>query len=472
MKLRKSLLLSLIMIFILALTCFSGCNLLKSNDNNGEDDKVTVVSIVKTQTNGLIDTYTITYSDGSTFNFEITNGKDGADGEDLDIDEVFEKYLEIHPNATYEEFLKAIIGTSEDVITLTINKALQSMANIYVEFTETTGQWPTATTDTAVALGSAVVYKVDTDYTYFITNYHVLYSASALETNKLPKKIVCYLYGSEDGPVSTGTKDASGYSVYEYGPYAIDCEYVGGLLKSDIAVVKAPTSRVKQINPNVKAVTFADDYHVGDMAIAIGNPKGEGISVSQGIVSVDSEYIKLSIDGTSKSYRVMRIDAALYHGSSGGGLFNKDGKLIGITNAGDGDDQNINYAVPLSVVKNTVESIIYYNDNPKAITLGVKVAATNSRYVFDEQKGYGEIIETITVDEIANGSISAKLGLQLGDVLVSMFINGNEYKINRMFNIGDALLTIRNGDKISFKLIRNAQTMTSNEYTILSSDLN
>ena len=32
----------------------------------------------------------------------------------------------------------------------------------------------------------------------------------------------------------------------------------------------------------------------------------------------------------------MRIDTALYSGNSGGGLFNCDGELIGITNAGNG----------------------------------------------------------------------------------------------------------------------------------------
>ena len=39
-----------------------------------------VLTIQKTATNGLIDTYTITYTDGSTSNFYIRNGKDGDDG--------------------------------------------------------------------------------------------------------------------------------------------------------------------------------------------------------------------------------------------------------------------------------------------------------------------------------------------------------------------------------------------------------
>ena len=36
-----------------------------------------IASIAKTGTSGLVDTYTITYTDGNTFEFEVTNGQDG-----------------------------------------------------------------------------------------------------------------------------------------------------------------------------------------------------------------------------------------------------------------------------------------------------------------------------------------------------------------------------------------------------------
>ena len=44
----------------------------------GEDGRG-IVSIEKTGTSGLVDTYTITYSDGTTSSFEVTNGEGGAD---------------------------------------------------------------------------------------------------------------------------------------------------------------------------------------------------------------------------------------------------------------------------------------------------------------------------------------------------------------------------------------------------------
>ena len=44
-----------------------------------------IASVVKTSTSGLVDTYTITYTDGTTSTFDVTNGKDG-DVQDIQID--------------------------------------------------------------------------------------------------------------------------------------------------------------------------------------------------------------------------------------------------------------------------------------------------------------------------------------------------------------------------------------------------
>ena len=50
--------------------------ILKGADGNG------IVSVTKTGTSGLVDTYTITFDDTSTTTFTVTNGADGADGLD------------------------------------------------------------------------------------------------------------------------------------------------------------------------------------------------------------------------------------------------------------------------------------------------------------------------------------------------------------------------------------------------------
>ena len=452
--------------------CFAGCS-----------NETYITKIEKTDTVGLVDYYTITYSDGTTSTFTITNGEDGSDGQDAEnvtIDDIYEKYKEVYgEDLSYADFLKEYLSVSVDDSQV-INYCLQSSLKIYSEFYVTgySQTWPPQLTDTvSMSGGSGVIYKMNDDYTYVVTNYHVIYNQDANDENgsKFARRIVGYLYGSESSPVESGT-DNNGYPNYDYGDYGIEFELVGGSIEYDIAVLKVETSRILEINPNAKAVTLADGYHVGETAIAIGNPEGYGISASQGIVSVDNEYISLSIDNTSRVYRCLRIDTAIYHGSSGGGLFNSDGELIGITNAGAEENQNINYAIPIEIVQGVADNILYYYNGENTtevhkISLGVTVSGTNSKYVYDEISGYGNIIETINITEVTEGSIAETIGLQSGDIIKSITINDVTYELNRYFEIGDILLTIRADDKIIIDFERDGSTYQTTPYTVQTTDL-
>lgn len=392
---------------------------------------------------------------------------------------------------TYEQFLKDYVNVEmpEDN-SKAINRALASSVKFYTEFKETapieingvsTGRYENRT---GLYTGSGVIYRKDTEYTYMITNYHVVFSQYANSDNgdsKIAQKIYCYLYGSESTPAAADLQTDRNYTAYEYGSYAVPCEYVGGSIANDIAIVRAKTSDMTAINASYRVAEFADSYHVGQTAIAIGNPEGEGISVSEGVVSVADEYISLAIDGTARQYRSMRIDTAIYQGNSGGGLFDTSGNLIGITNAGDGEDQSINFAVPLEIAKGVADNILYYYGDgsngsvaAKKPTLGVTVTASNSHYVYDDSLGYGEIVETITVTSVVTNSIALKMGLKQGDVLrgitVSDGTTSTEWTLNRNFDISDALLTVRAGYTITVTYMRGEEEQTTNAYTFKASD--
>lgn len=457
------------------LTVSLACTALLSGCVQQSESVKEIVSVQKTMTVGLVDTYTITYSDGSTYNFEITNGKDA---DDLSVEELYQAYISRNPDASFEDFLESLYSGNPDTTLTVCNKALLSSLKVYTEFTERNysygfGMHQQKRYETAVYCGSAVIYSINDDYTYVITNYHVLYDYSSVASDKLAERIVCYLYGSESTPTATNATDSNGCTIYDYGDYGIECEYVGGSITTDLAVIKAKTSDVKKINENVRAIEFANEYHVGETAIAIGNSEDEGISVTKGIVSVDNEYIYYDIDGNQRSYRSMRIDTAIYGGNSGGGLFDSDGKLIGITNAGDSTDQNINYAIPVNIVKPIVENILYYSDGGvKVLKLGITVLPKNSKYVYNEDKGYGDIVEDVYCDEITSGSLAEDLGLKEGDKLVSLTVNGKTYSFNRYFNLGDILYTIRQGDEIYFTYYRgDIFVEKSTEVTIASKNL-
>lgn len=440
----------------------------------------TVTSIEKTGSSGLTDTYTITYSDGSTYNFYIENGKDGKDASSPTIQEIYNQYVALYGDITFDEFLQTYLRSDKVDNATTINKCLQSCLKIYTEFAVSSTNLSSMTTINALTFscGSGVVYKVDNDYTYVLTNYHVVYDRVANSDNneKIARNIHGYLYGSESIPNETTETDEKGYKVYDYGEYGIKFEYVGGSIDYDIAILKAKTSDVVAVNENVKAVEFADSYHVGQTAIAIGNPENEGISATEGIISVGDEYINLTIDGKSRVYRSIRIDTAIYTGNSGGGLFDSSGKLIGLTNAGDYQDQNVNYAIPIDIVENVVNNIMrnYDGTNPTTVkkpTLGVTIMSSNCKYVYDDTTGYGYITETIDVDSVTSGSIFDTMGIKAGDILLSITLNENEITLNRRFEIENVILQMRANDVISIKYKRAGTTSQSTSYTILSSDI-
>jgi S1-C subfamily serine protease len=80
---------------------------------------------------------------------------------------------------------------------------------------------------------------------------------------------------------------------------------------------------------------------VGQPAYAIGHPKGLDLTVSAGLVS----SLRRNLAG---QLVLLQTSAAISGGSSGGGLFNARGELLGLTTIASitGDAQNLNFAIP------------------------------------------------------------------------------------------------------------------------------
>lgn len=86
----------------------------------------------------------------------------------------------------------------------------------------------------------------------------------------------------------------------------------------------------------------SDSVIGGATVYAIGSPLGLQNTITSGIVSNASRVE----DGIS----YIQISAAISHGSSGGALINKFGKVIGITSASYTDGQNLNLALPVTYI--------------------------------------------------------------------------------------------------------------------------
>ncbi len=405
------------------------------------------------------------------------DGKDGEDGADLTARDLYDTAVENGYTGSYLEFcqnvLKVEVQNNNDVDTLATN--MTSVVSIYCGFAKTSyygggifggmmGGIPT--TQYYYSAGSGVILDLDKEEgdALVVTNYHVIYDASSNTENGVSDSIYLYPYGAYNG-----------FSRKTDGSYAdtagdgIQATYIGGAMDYDIAILRIDNSEFLKKNV-VSEARFDDseDVRAGEKVYAIGNPDGAGISITEGIISVESEYITMtSTDGTNRTvdFRVIRTDAAINGGNSGGALFNAEGGLIGIVNAKNVSSEvdNMGYALPSTQVHNLFENILaghsLYGDGvARVATLGVMVSTTGSKAYFDEE-GALRIQEEFAVAEVT--ATGAAVGvLRPFDVFRTIQINDGEvFTFTRRYQLLDQLLTVRKGDKVLLGITREGREM-------------
>ncbi len=415
-------------------------------------------------------------------------GGKGKDGEDLNIRDIYNEMIAGgNYQGSFEDFVREYLSNAD--FTISENNNTEQIAqnimsvvkvNAFSTFNPQTG---------AVSTGSGVIFDLDKEKgnAYVLTNYHVIYSADvALEGDDLWKKdIYVYLYGAMDYTCYKPNANSQNYKVkYNDGILAT---YVGSSIYYDVAILKISNSEYLK-NSVATEVKFgsSDDLSVGEKVYAIGNPAGAGIAVTNGLLSVDSEEITLAMDvkiqtmkdtffGPVSSYdkgskyfdyRVLRTDAAINGGNSGGALFNADGELIGIVNAKSASStiDNMGYALPITQVKYAVDNIIANNGKMKRVMFGISVGASSSKAEFNE-KGGVVVKETVQIVEVETGGLGEGK-FQVNDVVKSIKIGDlAEKTINRTFEIIEYLFNARTGDKVTFKVLRGG-VETAVEFTL------
>jgi hypothetical protein len=96
-----------------------------------------------------------------------------------------------------------------------------------------------------------------------------------------------------------------------------------------------------KLNAPVVELGNSDTLAVGQRVYALGNPKGMELTKSDALVSA------LRKD-KQNGLALIQTTAPISPGSSGGGLFDEDGRLIGLTTLQLKEAQNLNFAVPIN----------------------------------------------------------------------------------------------------------------------------
>lgn len=173
---------------------------------------------------------------------------------------------------------------------------------------------------------------------------------------------------SEDGFIVTNNhviENADEIEIEFFSGKRLKAELVGTDPKTDIALLK-----VESEEP-LPFVTFgnSDLSRVGDWVVAMGNPLGQGFSVSAGIVSARNR----ALSGTYDDY--IQTDAAINRGNSGGPLFNMDGQVIGVNTAilsPNGGSIGIGFSMASNVVTKVVDQLKEFGETRRG-WLGVRI---------------------------------------------------------------------------------------------------
>jgi len=150
---------------------------------------------------------------------------------------------------------------------------------------------------------------------------------------------------------------------------------------------------------------------VGDWVLAIGNPLGQGFSVSAGIVSARGRELSGSYDD------FIQTDAAINRGNSGGPLFNMKGEVVGVNTAilsPSGGSIGIGFSMASNVVSGVTDQLEKYGETRRG-WLGVRIQNVST-----------DIADAIGLDKVAGALVTdvpdgpaAEAGIEAGDVILS-----------------------------------------------------
>ncbi len=263
-----------------------------------------------------------------------------------------------------------------------------------------------------LAAGSAISFCDVGDYSFLVTNHHVVENA---------EKIMVI--------TPDGSRIEAALWGYDY--------------QADIAVL-----RIAKNSSLVPArIGYSSNLGLGQAIITVGNPTGSlPGTLGTGIISHLSRNVAVNGDHVIK---MLQIDAAISKGSSGGGLFDMEGNLIGILSAkaATPESENIGFAIPIDSAFDLFEEILKLRTDSKKNTLGILLDADS------------KILSYAYTDEMV-GTVKTEMGVELeydllpGDRL--LYIDG--YRIDEIEDYYAAVARVRAGQRVTV-VVRRTYTV-------------
>lgn len=199
----------------------------------------------------------------------------------------------------------------------------------------------------------------------------------------------------------------------------------------------------------------SSNLQVGQSVIAIGTALGEfRNTVTTGVVSglgrgitAGSAFQRF----TERLDNVIQTDAAINPGNSGGPLLNSSGQVIGVNTAISGSGENIGFAIPIDIVKESLDNFDRTGRFERPF-LGVSYSIISERAATLNDLPQGALIQ-----QVIEGSSADAAGIQQGDIITE--IDGT--KIDNEENSLAVLISQKSiGDRIKVTIYRDGETTT------------
>ena len=253
---------------------------------------------------------------------------------------------------------------------------------------------------------------------------------------------------SADGFIVTNNHVIDGADEIEiefFSGETLTAKVIGTDKNTDIAVLKVES------DVPLPFVSFGDSdtARVGDWVVAMGNPLGQGFSVSAGIVSARNR----ALAGIYDDY--IQTDAAINRGNSGGPLFNLGGKVVGVNTAilsPNGGSIGIGFSMASNVVSRVVDQLTEFGEIRRG-WLGVRIQ--------DVDEDIAESIEGL--DRVAGAVVTGvpdgpanDAGMLQSDVII--IFDGHEVE-----DVRDLVQTVGNtevGKAVDVVVVRDGEKVT------------
>lgn len=284
--------------------------------------------------------------------------------------------------------------------------------------------------------GSGVIYKVEGNTAYIVTNNHVVEGQNGLEVL-----------------LSDGSK--------------VTAELVGTDSYTDLAVLKVDSDKVKDITP----ATFgdSDNLKVGETAIAIGSPLGSQYanSVTSGIISsLNRQVTSQNEEGQTVNINAIQTDAAINPGNSGGPLVNAAGQVVGINSSkivqteSSVSVEGIGFAIP----SNDVVSVINQIETSGSVSRpGLGVSMVDLANITSEQQSQflknlpESVTQGVVVANVTAGTPADEAGLKQYDVITKI----GDTEVDTGVELQSALYKHKIGDTVKITYYRDGKEETA-----------